>query len=784
MKKGIILALFLSLLLTVPVLAASYSATITVTESGSISYAMLPLIAPIDNQNLADLHIMTSTGLDTRVLQGFTELPHMVADDKVLFALPVSASTQYPLEYTFGNTPLASFPVITGRGGYVTIADHADLELGMDFEMEFEAWLGHSVAPTPVVAATESSVENAQTNSHDIDLPSGVAAGDLLIMLFSAYDPESAGLVITWPSGWTELNVLASGGGASVHGCAYKVAVGTEGSSAIVTLAGGDTGYSAHQTFRITNYVGLPQCSADVDGSSVSPNAATLTSSFSLLSGQDVLWLTFFGGCTAAITVSSYPTDYSNGTLTQSTAGYSSVASALRYTETTSENAGAFTLSGSLAWAAWTIGIEGASTSLAGKTGSCAVNIDGSDLYASLIDASYYYYKESIYQDDWTTGSSVGSGSQSKEPDHLRLQAVNTSAERTYVLSSPVDLTDVDTLYIDWANNGSAVTQNCAFLVVSTNQTGNYATYNYRLQHLNTFTRTVGSLDVSAASGNYYIRIHAWVNAGAYTSEVNAFNIYGTSGDDIVLQVSGFAEGERVVSVWHDGVTFGIDIDGVTENSTACAHYGAGNNTNSWVISNLSYFNYYEHTVSGALRLTYQPDSLIIGTTLPNEENPGTCDGTITWGSNPSGVSVSMGALLPVVSSTAVTPGTTPDAGASLVPATGNTSALVSGIEGENLPFYGLFKGLFDSYHDMGGPDIQMPYFWKLVAMIIGWGLGTVVLIATRHVVLGFLGYIIGFAVPAYYMGGLLDPWIPIVYGMTAACLAALLWKWTASAMD
>jgi hypothetical protein len=179
----------------------------------------------------------------------------------------------------------------------------------------------------------------------------------------------------------------------------------------------------------------------------------------------------------------------------------------------------------------------------------------------------------------------------------------------------------------------------------------------------------------------------------------------------------------------------------------------------------------------------YQPVTLISGTTLLDRQGTAQ-NGIITWGSNPSGVSVVVGALLPVSTSSAVTPGTTPDAGASLVPATGNISALVSGIEGENLPFYGLFKGLFASYHDMGGPDIQMPYFWKIVAMIIGWGLGTVVLIVTRHVVFGFLGYIIGFAVPAYAMGGLLDPWIPIVYGMTAACLAALLWKWTASAID
>jgi hypothetical protein len=239
---------------------------------------------------------------------------------------------------------------------------------------------------------------------------------------------------------------------------------------------------------------------------------------------------------------------------------------------------------------------------------------------------------------------------------------------------------------------------------------------------------------------------------------------------------------EHEVAIWANTTSFGIDIDGSTEDSVALGGASVTNNANNWTIS-MPYFNYYKHTVSGTLIAWYQPITLISGTTLPDREGAAQ-NGVITWGSNPAGISVSVGALLPISSSAAVTPGTTPDAGVSLVPTTGNTSALVTGIEGENLPFYGLFKGLFASYHDMGGPDIQMPYFWKIVAMIAGWGLGTVVLIITRHVVFGFLGYIIGFAVPAYAMGGLLDPWIPIVYGMTAACLAALLWKWTASAID
>jgi hypothetical protein len=60
----------------------------------------------------------------------------------------------------------------------------------------------------------------------------------------------------------------------------------------------------------------------------------------------------------------------------------------------------------------------------------------------------------------------------------------------------------------------------------------------------------------------------------------------------------------------------------------------------------MPYFNYYQHTTSSTLRLTYEPDDIIDGTTLPNEENPGTYDGAITFGANPAGLAVTIGGLI------------------------------------------------------------------------------------------------------------------------------------------
>ena len=76
-----------------------------------------------------------------------------------------------------------------------------------------------------------------------------------------------------------------------------------------------------------------------------------------------------------------------------------------------------------------------------------------------------------------------------------------------------------------------------------------------------------------------------------------------------------------------------------------------------------------------------------------------------------------------------------------------------------------------------------MAYFWKLVVMVLGWAFGTAVMLATRQVIFGIFGYLLGFGIPAYAMGGVLDSWIPIVYGIGALCLAGLLWKWTSSSI-
>ncbi len=136
MRKGVLLGLLLALLLSGTVLAASYSANITVTESSGSNYTLLPVLVLMDNSDLVDAGFVSSTGLDTRVFEGGVALPHVLVDDRTLFVANIDANTQHLFEYTTGNTALSSFPVIVGHDGYATITDHTSLELGSTFDME------------------------------------------------------------------------------------------------------------------------------------------------------------------------------------------------------------------------------------------------------------------------------------------------------------------------------------------------------------------------------------------------------------------------------------------------------------------------------------------------------------------------------------------------------------------------------------------------------------------------------------------------------------------------
>ena len=125
----------------------------------------------------------------------------------------------------------------------------------------------------------------------------------------------------------------------------------------------------------------------------------------------------------------------------------------------------------------------------------------------------------------WVVGYSNGSGSQSKESDHLYVYAYGGGAERTYVTDLAVNLTAYSKLWIDWS--GSSDPDGAVRLVASTSKTSSSATYNARLSKGGSFSRREDSLDVSGLSGDHYIRIHAAGTSEAdYSATLRTYKIW------------------------------------------------------------------------------------------------------------------------------------------------------------------------------------------------------------------------------------------------------------------
>jgi hypothetical protein len=377
---GFVIALA-CMLVAIPVLAAYYL-EIDVIESSGTSYTMLPVMATLNISNMVNNGFITSSGLDVRVknAQG-SNIPFMLATDKVVFASPITGNAFTKFQLTTGSTPLTSFPVCVGHGGYVTITDNTTLELSNNFSIEFQGYEGYdSISPIcPTVLASATSYSGSGMTSHNVTLPSGVKSGYLLVMLVGGYGGTY--VTITWPTGWTELAQNNTSGYCS--GVAYRFADGTEGASATLTTSASIS--TARQVLAIAEYKGIPEIATSDKGTTANPDSPILTPSW----GSDAtLWITAFGGGNSASrTMSSYPDDYSGGQYTESTpSGYAEVGSAYRELTAASEDPGQFILSGTATWWAWTIGIQGGYRPLVNKAGAFRIYTPSANSISATVE--------------------------------------------------------------------------------------------------------------------------------------------------------------------------------------------------------------------------------------------------------------------------------------------------------------------------------------------------------------------------------------------------------------
>lgn len=213
----------------------------------------------------------------------------------------------------------------------------------------------------PQVASTSSGNSGANTTSPSLTLPSGITAGDLLIMAFCV---DSTTPTPTWPSGWTQIFTHTA---TEIQLQArYRIADGSEGAS--ISLTTGNFG-SCYFGYRITGHdaATAPATTGNTTSNNNQPNPASLNPSGWDI--EDTLWIAMCGWDNGTTSLSSYPTDYSSNQLTNrwNNSDGVGIAAATREVAAASEDPGVFTISTSIRWAARTIAVRPAAGGGKGK---------------------------------------------------------------------------------------------------------------------------------------------------------------------------------------------------------------------------------------------------------------------------------------------------------------------------------------------------------------------------------------------------------------------------------
>jgi len=211
----------------------------------------------------------------------------------------------------------------------------------------------------PVVAGTKSSASTSNTTTHYVELPGGIQAGDLMIILWADRDTYSTAII---PSGWTTLYNATYG--SFRYFTIYKIADGSEDTTQVIYTTLPER--SAHNSYKIAanTYGGMPVALVDVSPVvSPFPDPPYLSSGFG---NVEILWIAAahsFGDDNDPLPQppSGY-TDLITGYTGNSGSSHARMTSARRHLIEPNTDPGNFTLGSSVRWSASTIAIQSACT--------------------------------------------------------------------------------------------------------------------------------------------------------------------------------------------------------------------------------------------------------------------------------------------------------------------------------------------------------------------------------------------------------------------------------------
>jgi hypothetical protein len=196
-----------------------------------------------------------------------------------------------------------------------------------DFQVDYINTLLQGTSP--VVESTASGVDNTATQTNIVTMPSGIVAGDLLIVFFSNFTS-----VDSTASGWTRI----SQSGSSFSHVFAKIAAGGD----TCTVVTGQNQVSAWASYRISGWKN-PGDLSQIKINEVSGDTSPIITPFEI--AKNCLWLS----CrthTGTGTYTAVPTNYSGLVTATSTGSGASVGTASRSAVLFNEMPGTFTTSG------------------------------------------------------------------------------------------------------------------------------------------------------------------------------------------------------------------------------------------------------------------------------------------------------------------------------------------------------------------------------------------------------------------------------------------------------
>ena len=167
-------------------------------------------------------------------------------------------------------------------------------------------------------------------------------------------------------------------------------------------------------------------------------------------------------------------------------------------------------------------------SSLGGKIEDVDTNID--EQRKQIYDHLYrfgneYQEKTGGFADGFTAGTTTPTVT--KDVDHVNVNLVYSGGVANYglVTAEKIDLTNVNTLYIDWEQTTNNASSRIAF-VASVNQNQPYNINDAIVTKFGLAKRDLTPLDVSGLTGEYNIRIHGYSNNSSGEINYKIYQIY------------------------------------------------------------------------------------------------------------------------------------------------------------------------------------------------------------------------------------------------------------------